>query len=160
MLMASRLLYGMAKQDVLPRSLSRVSEKRRSPWVGVVFSTALALGLIWFVALRAESPVVLQLSGTTSLLLLIVFAVVNVACLVLRRNPQEGFFRSPGPTPAFAALLCLFLVGPWVDRDPLQWKIAGVLLGIGVVLWAFTWFTNRGIRAKKTGFRDIDHLGG
>ena len=29
---------------------------------------------------------------------------------------------------------------------------------IGVVLWALTWVTNRGIRAKKTGFRDIEHL--
>ena len=33
-----------------------------------------------------------------------------------------------------------------------------MLLLIGVVLWAITWLTNRGIRAKKTGFRDIDHL--
>ena len=40
-----------------------------------------------------------------------------------------------------------------------QYKIAGGLLGIGVVLWAITWLINRGGRAKKTGFRDIDHLG-
>ena len=127
----------------------------------MVFSTALALGLIWYVALRADSPVVLQLSGTTSLLLLVVFTVVNVACLVLRRASPAGLLPLTRATPRrWLRLLCLFLVGPWVDRDPLQWKIAGVLLGIGVVLWAFTWFTNRGIRAKKTGFRDIDHLGG
>ena len=30
----------------------------------------------------------------------------------------------------------------------------------GIVLWLLTWFTNRGIRAKKTGFRDVDHLEG
>ena len=101
---------------------------------------------------------VLQLSGTTSLLLLAVFAVVNVACLVLRRDSRKGFFRSPGPTPAIAALLCLFLIGPWVDRDALQYQIAAYLLGIGIVLWALTWMTNRGVRAKKTGFRDIEHL--
>ena len=161
MLMASRLLYGLARQDVLPRSLGHVSKARRAPYVGIAFSTLLALGLIAYVAFRAESPLVLQLSGTTSLLLLVVFTVVNVACLVLRRDTRgEGFFRSPGPTPLVAGALCLFLVGPWVDRDPLQWRIAGGLLGIGVVLWAFTWLTNRGIRAKKTGFRDIDHLGG
>ena len=38
------------------------------------------------------------------------------------------------------------------------YQIAGGLLAIGVVLWALTWFTNRGIRAKTTGFRDIEHL--
>ena len=72
---------------------------------------------------------------------------------------SEGFFRSPGITPLLAAILCAYLVGPWVDRDAVVYEIAGVLLAIGVVLWALTWLTNRGVRAKKTGFRDIDHLG-
>ncbi len=44
MLMASRLLYGLAHQDVLPRTLGKVSPNRRSPYVGVIFSTVLALG--------------------------------------------------------------------------------------------------------------------
>ena len=43
-------------------------------------------------------------------------------------------------------------------RDALIYQIAAGLLGVGIVLWAFTWLTNRGVRAKKTGFRDIDHL--
>ncbi len=57
-----------------------------------------------------------------------------------------------------AAALCLFLVGPWADRDAIVYEIAGGLLVIGIVLWALTWLTNRGVRAKKTGFRDIEHL--
>ena len=160
MMMASRLLYGLAKQDVLPRTLASVSPKSRAPWVGILFSTALALGLIVYVATKSDSPVVLQLSGTTALLLLGVFTVVNVACMVLRRDPGEGFFRSPGITPVVAAVLAVALIViPWNERDPLQYKIAASLLGIGVVLWVITWLTNRGARAKKTGFRDIDHLG-
>ena len=38
------------------------------------------------------------------------------------------------------------------------YQIAGILMLIGVGLWALTWATNRGVRAKKTGFRDIEHL--
>jgi basic amino acid/polyamine antiporter, APA family len=159
MLMASRLLYGMARQDVLPRSLGKVSPRSRAPYVGILFSTVLALGLIWYVATQSDSSIVGSLSGTTSLLLLAVFAVVNVACLVLRRDPAEGFFRSPGPTPALAAALCIFLIIPQIsDRDLLEYQIALALVGIGVVLWALTWMTNRGVRAKKTGFRDIEHM--
>ena len=58
------------------------------------------------------------------------------------------------------AVACAFLVGPWAwtATDWIQYKIAGGLLAIGVVLWALTWLTNRGVRAKKTGFRDIEHL--
>jgi amino acid transporter len=158
MLMASRLIYGMAQQDVLPRSLGRVSPNTRAPYAGIIFSTLLALGLIIYVSEKAESEVVINLASVTSLLLLGVFTIVNIACLVLRRDGRESTFRSPGPTPAIAALATAFLIGPWVDRDTLIYQIAGVLMLIGVGLWAITWVANRGLRAKKTGFRDIDHL--
>ena len=158
MLMASRLLYGLANQDVLPRTLGKVSPNTRSPWAAVIFSTLLALGLIYYVASRPESDVVLNLASVTALLLLGVFTVVNIACLALRVDGRESRFKSPGYTPALAAALCLFLVGPWVDRDVLIYQIAGWLLLIGVALWVITWLINRGSRAKKTGFRDIDHM--
>ena len=41
------------------------------------------------------------------------------------------------------ALSCAFLAGPWTGRDPVQYKIAGVLLGIGIVLWMVTVLVNR-----------------
>jgi APA family basic amino acid/polyamine antiporter len=158
MLMASRLLYGLANQDVLPRSLGKVSRKTRSPWVAVLFSTVLALGLIYYVANQAESDIVLNLASVTALLLLGVFTIVNVACLALRVDGRESKFKSPGYTPALAAAACLFLVGPWVDRDTIIYQIAGGLLLVGVVLWAITWLVNRGSRAQRTGFRDIEHM--
>ena len=161
MLMASRLLYGMAHQDVLPRTLGRVLPGRRTPWAGIVFSTALALGLIIAVTFLAETSVITALSGTTALLLLCVFAVVNVACMVLRRDASpERAFRAPRWVPLVGAVACLYLAGPWArDReDWIQYQVAGGLLAVGVVLWALTWLTNRGIRAQRTGFRDIEHL--
>jgi APA family basic amino acid/polyamine antiporter len=161
MLMASRLLYGLANQQVLPRVLGEVLPGRRTPWTAILFSTALALLLIWYVASDPESNVVKNLSSTTALLLLGVFAVVNVACLVLRRDPPPAdrtTFRAPAGTPFAAAALCLYLVGPWVDRDRIVYEIAGGMLAIGVVLWAITWLANRALRAQRTGFRDIEHL--
>jgi APA family basic amino acid/polyamine antiporter len=163
MLMASRLVYGMAKQDVLPRSLSRVLPGRRTPWAGIVFTTLLALGLITVVTYQSESSIVGALAGTTGLLLLVVFSIVNVACLVLRRDTRTpSRFRAPTAVPVIGAVACLFFTGPWA-RDPEDWvqyRIAGWLLAIGIVLWALTWATNRGVRAKKTGFRDPDHIDG
>lgn len=40
----------------------------------------------------------------------------------------------------------------------MQYQVAGGMLAVGVVLWLVTWLTNRGVRAKRTGFRDIEHL--
>ena len=142
MLMASRLLYGMAKQDVLPKVLGTVLPKRRSPWVAILFSTLLAIALIVYVNLNTEGGIVGQLGGTTGLLLLCVFAVVNIALLVLRRDPSpEGAFRAPTIVPILGGLLSLFLAGPWArSRDDwVQYEIAGGLLVIGIVLWLVTW---------------------
>jgi amino acid transporter len=162
MLMASRLLYGMANQHVLPAPLGRVLPGRRTPYVGIAFSTLLALGLIYYVSMDPESNVVVNLSGTTAFLLLCVFAVVNVACMVLRGRPHDGpsSFRSPGPTPILAAVLCLFLAGPWVDRDVVQYKIAGGLILIGVVLWAITFAINRATGVGDSDFDDVSKLDG
>lgn len=162
MLMASRLIYGMAKQDVLPRSLSAVLPGRRTPWAAIVFVTAIALGLIVVVTSVMQADTVGALAGTTALLLLGVFTVVNVACLVLkRRDPvAHAHFRVPVVLPVLGALSCAFLVGPWTDRDPVQYTIAAWLLGLGVVLWVLTWLWNRGARGKPTSFDEVDSLSG
>ncbi len=161
MLMASRLIYGMAKQDVLPRSLAAVLPGRQSPWAAIAFATVLAMGLITVVATQQKSSVVSALGGTTATLLLAVFAIVNVSCLVLRRDPTpEDGFRAPTVLPVIGAICCTYLLGPWArtDAQMIQYKIAGSLLALGVVLWVVTWFVNRGVRSQRTGFRDIDHL--
>ena len=89
------------------------------------------------------------------------FTVVNIALLVLRRSPSTTS-TSGRPTflPYVGAASCFFLAGPWArtSEQMIQYKIAGLLLALGIVLWAITWMTNRGIRAKKTGFRDIEHM--
>src|SRR5690606_24206054 len=134
----SRLVYGMARQNVLPRQLGAIMPARQTPWVAVIFTTVLSLALIAYVTADPDSNVVGNLSNVTAFLLLCVFAIVNVACVVLRRPQHDTgrpHFSSPGQLPILAAVLCLFLAGPWVDRDAEIYKIAGGMLVIGVVLW-------------------------
>lgn len=145
MLMASRLVYGMSRQGVLPGTLGRVLPQRRSPWTAILFTTSLALVLVVVVSRLAESSVT-ALAGTTGLLLLVVFGVVNVAALVLRRDPgEQGAFRAPTWAPAVGAVACLFLAGPWArEREAwVQYQVAAAMLGVGLVLWVLTWLTRR-----------------
>ncbi len=161
MLMASRLVYGMSRQGVLPRSLGRVLPNRRSPWTAIVFTTGLALVLITVVRVQSENTVVAALSGTTALLLLAVFSVVNLSVLILRRDPgREGGFRAPTWVPVAGGLACLYLLGPWarLDADMIQYKIAAGMLAVGVVLWLLTWAVNRASGVSME-FEDVDHLG-
>ncbi|SDS67167.1 Amino acid transporter [Brevibacterium sandarakinum] len=160
MLMASRLLYGMSKQNVLPPVFAKVFKGRRSPWVSIVFTTLIAFALIIAVSTFLPESVIASLGGTTSLLLLAVFAVVNCAVLVLRKKTVEHkHFRAPTYLPWLGVVTCLFLVGPWARLDDLiQYQIAVALIGIGVVLWAITWFWNRSVKGASTKFRNPEEL--
>jgi amino acid transporter len=144
MLMASRLLYGMANEKVLPKILGRVHRTRRTPWVGIIFTTVIAFGLIWFADLSA-------LGGTTSLLLLCVFTVVNIAVLVLRKDPVEHkHFKAPTVIPIIGAVVCAFLASPLSGRAAADYRVAGVLLVIGVILWFITFLFNKYVLHQDT----------
>jgi len=150
MLMASRLVYGLGRERVLPPLLGRVHQKRRTPTTAILFTTALAFGLITFVG------AVPALGGTTALLLLIVFTVVNVAVLVLRRDRVDAnHFRTPTVLPVVGALACGFLATPWAGRPGEQYRIAGILLAIGVVLWGVTVLVNRRTGGDGPGFDPV-----
>ncbi|WP_129360464.1 APC family permease [Rothia uropygioeca] len=161
MLMASRLLYGLAKQHVLPRPFASVLPKRRSPWVAVVFTTLLAIGLVVYVNVSGQKSIVAALGGTTALLLLCVFAVVNASLLVLRRDATPpGAFRSPTIIPILGVITCVFLAGPWArERSAwIQYEIAGALLIIGIALGLINWFFVHRKGDKTEVFEDIEHL--
>ena len=165
MLMASRLLYGLANQDVLPRTLGKVHPVRRTPWVAILFTTA---DLLRPDHLRGPGQ---RLRGRRGQRRPAGRHHGAAAALRLHRRQHRGagappqpvdheHFRAPTFLPYIGAVACFFLAGPWArtaeQRE--QYKIAGGLLVVGIVLWAMTWMTNRGIRAKKTGFRDIEHM--
>ncbi|MEV4619651.1 APC family permease [Asanoa sp. NPDC049573] len=132
MLMASRLLYGMAQRDVLPGVFSRLSP-RRTPWVAIAFTTAVSVALLFFVDNLGD------LSDTTVLLLTAVFLLVNIAALVLRRDPVDhSHFRAPTAALILGAAISLIFLLP-VVREASIYILALWLLAGGVVLWAINW---------------------
>lgn len=129
-MMASRLCYGMANERILPRAMGRVLAGRRTPVVGIVFVSLLAIGLV-------STGEIAGLGDTTAFLLLCVFVIVNVAVLVLRRDRVEHrHFRTPTPLPVLGAITALVLASPLADRPAHVYIRAGVLLAIGIGLWA------------------------
>jgi amino acid transporter len=130
LMMASRLLYGMSKERALPRVFGLVHVRRRTPWVAILCTTAIALALAGWSGVRT-------LGGTTALLLLCVFALVNVAVLVLRARPVEhAHFRAPTLCPVLGFVSCVYLASPLAGRESEQYVIAGVLLVLGIALFA------------------------
>lgn len=132
LIMGSRLLYGLARQGVLPAALGRVHETRRTPHVAILT----LLGVVVALMLLADID---QLAAATSLLLLSSFVVVNLALIVLKRRAAEppGAFEVPLLVPVLGAAVCAALIAARVldpTADPRAPLIAGgVLLGLGAL---------------------------
>ncbi|GAA1313196.1 APC family permease [Brachybacterium tyrofermentans] len=159
MMMASRLLYGMSKQGVLPGFLKGVLATARTPWAGIVFSTGLAFVLVLTVKFVLAEETIQALGGTTALLLLAVFGMVNISVLVLRKDKVDAdHFRTPTVLPVIGAITSFALITP-LAQPAQNYVIAGGLLAVGLVLYAITWFYNSAVKARRTRFRHPDDLG-
>jgi APA family basic amino acid/polyamine antiporter len=142
MVMASRLLYGMGRQRVLPSAFSRVSPTRRTPVFSILFTTGLALLLI--IAVDRFSDSLTELSDATVLLLLVGFTLVNIATLVLRRDPVDhDHFVAPTIMPVLGAIISFIFLLPVVGREGSVYVVAGFVLLLGVVLWAVNFAVRR-----------------
>ena len=129
MIMASRLVYGMARRDIVPAAFGRVLGGRRTPHVAIAFTTLIAVVLI-------STGDISELADTTVLLLLGVFAIVNVTVLVLRRDVvEEPHFHAPSILPVLGALVSLVLIYDKLADDATVGLRAGLLLALGAVLW-------------------------
>lgn len=141
MIMASRLVYGMSNEGIVPRVLGRVHAGRQTPYVAIAFTVLIAMTLV-------ATGDLAGLADTTVLLLLLVFAVVNVSVLVLRRVPPEDDeqspededagtrpFRAPTWAPVLGAVASLVLASPLTGREGAVYLRAGVLIAVGVLLY-------------------------
>jgi amino acid transporter len=129
MIMASRIVYGMADQGIVPSFLGRLLERRRTPWAAIALTTGIAIVLI-------STGDLGTLADTTVLLLLVVFTVVNVSVLVLRRDPvEDAHFRAPTPVPVLGAVVSMALIAHTVHDDESVVLRAALLLLAGVALF-------------------------
>jgi amino acid transporter len=127
---ASRLIYGMARQGLLPARLGAVHQRTRTPHVAVMVLVVVLAPLVLWGSIG-------HLAAATVLLLLSVFAVVNGALFLLKRRSDEprGRFEVPLFVPGAGALVCVALVG--VRAGSGDWRApalaGGLLLGILMV---------------------------
>jgi amino acid transporter len=139
MIMASRLLYGMAEQGIMPRILGRTHRTRKTPWVAILFTTVLALGLVVTGDIGA-------LANTTVLLLLLSFTLVNIAVLILRGDRVEHrHFWVPAWIPALGAVTCLVLMTQFTVDVYLR---AVVLVALGLVLCGINFLVSRRLETR------------
>ena len=124
--MGSRILYGMAQQRLLPAWLGAVHPSRRTPHYAILAMYVVVLAL-------SLSGSLTFLAGTTSVLLLSVFVLVNLALILIKRQPATDWrgFHVPTIIPVLGAAASLGLIA-FVPRS--AFLAAGVIVGLGLVI--------------------------
>ena len=133
---------GQTVDDGQPRPLGAARQRpghvRRTPHiaVGVLFLIVTALILAGGVK---------QLAEATALLLLTVFAVVNISLVVLKHRPgePEGGFEVPTWVPITGAIVCVILIGSRIhgafqspdSSSHIAPLVAGGVIGLSLLLY-------------------------
>ncbi len=78
--MASRVLYGMARAGMIPATFGRLDAKRATPSLAIGFIVAAILVLALFVPF-------LQLASLTSFIMLLIFFAVNASLYIIGARP-------------------------------------------------------------------------
>lgn len=110
MVMVARVLYGMANRGLLPAVLGTISSRTRTPITASLLVTVA-------VALLALTFPLGALASATSLVVLLVFAVINLALLVIKRKQP---------------------VAPGVKSLPTFAPVVGFVVSTGIVILHLT----------------------
>jgi amino acid transporter len=148
MVTQSRILYGMANEDVVPRVFGRVHRGRKTPAVAVGFAGAVVCALLLVGGLLnragAGVDIVERLATVTVVLLLFIYALVIVAALKLRGSDEtEHTYRAPTPLLLLGVVGNAVLLGYVVYDDPASLIWCGSLLALGVVLFLVQYLIGR-----------------
>lgn len=103
-IMASRVLYGLASDGLAFRFLAVVNHRTRTPILGTLAVAAVLLALSLLASLGT-------LARVTSLIALSIFTVVNISLLLLKRNVEaKPDFCVPAIIPVAGTILCLGMI--------------------------------------------------
>jgi len=156
-----RILYGMAREDVVPGVFAKVHETRRSPWVGLLFS-GLVVGalLVTGYAVTAAGggiDLVNRLALVTVVFLLAIYALVIVSCLKLRgQDEDERAYRANTPLLIVGLVGNLAILYYVIDDDPASLLWCAGLLAVGAVLFLAEYFF--GSRGTGVTTRELEEI--
>ncbi len=136
----SRILYGMAREDVVPRPFAKIHPARRSPYVALVFSALVVAALLVIgEVLSNVDPsldVVGRLAAVTVVFLLFIYALVIISALKLRGEGETAdSYRANTVLLYLGVVGNVVLLSYVVINDPRSLYWVGGLLALGAALY-------------------------
>jgi amino acid transporter/nucleotide-binding universal stress UspA family protein len=129
---ASRVAFSMGRDLWLPRRMSKIHPKRRTPHVAIIITGTILL--IMALTLPIEA-----VGSAASLIFLLTFALVNLSVIVLRRKYPEIPRKYKVPfypiVPILGFLLNVFLALYQFNFQPVAWYVTAGWIAVGLLLY-------------------------
>lgn len=129
---ATRASYALGRDRMLPAAFSRLSTKRRTPYVALLFTAGLVITVVAFLP-------VIDVASSASMMFLFLFFLVNLCVLRIRRHMGDeltyGFVMPLFPVLPIAAIVIQAVLAVWlIHMSPIAWIVAPawVVSGIGI----------------------------
>ncbi len=132
---ATRVSYALGRDRLLPAFFAKISEKRKTPWVALVFTG----GVIVFVATFLPT---MDVVSSASIMFLFLFLLVNLCVIKIRLNMSDeltyGFLMPFFPLFPLAAIVCQAVLAVWlVNMSVTAWIVAPVWILSGLSIYRF-----------------------
>jgi amino acid transporter len=131
-LASSRVAFSMARDNLLPREMSKIHPERRTPRMAIIVTGVILLAMALTLPIEA-------VGSAASLIFLLTFALVNLAVIALRRKAPEmpRVYRVPlyPVTPILGISLNVFLALYQFKFQPLAWYVTAGWIVLGLLIY-------------------------
>jgi APA family basic amino acid/polyamine antiporter len=143
LVVGSRVIYGMSNDGSLPKFLSKIHPKRRTPWISVFVVMLIAMSFVFLESIEIVASI-------TDFATFVVFFFVNTSTIILRftKPNLKRTFRTPlniGKFPILPFLGLLSIIGLMLHLDPLA-----IIIGFVIFLAAIPMYY---VFRKKSGIK-------
>ncbi|MEI8217131.1 MAG: APC family permease [Eubacteriales bacterium] len=134
-----RMLYGMARENLVPRFFSKIHPKYRTPWNGIIFTGLLMFITFLYITINgADVNTVLTFIMTACITWMISYTIAMLDVLILRRRYPD--FPRLWKAPFAWVTLPIGILGVVYAISTLQAYLMGsVICMVIVAVYAVTW---------------------
>ncbi|MCD6477079.1 MAG: amino acid permease [Candidatus Aenigmarchaeota archaeon] len=133
LIVETRMIWGMAKAGSLPKVLSVVHKKRKTPWLAILVTTLIAM-------LFSATTVITTIAQAVDVIVFIIFISVNASLIVLRyKKPKlKRPFKVPlniGKFPLIPAISIIICLSLMLHLDIIVFLYLGIIVAAGILTY-------------------------
>jgi APA family basic amino acid/polyamine antiporter len=129
---ATRALYALGRDRMVPPFFSRISSKKKTPWIALFFTGILVIVVAAFLP-------TIDVASSASMMFILLFFLVNITVIKVRYNMsdelQYGFLMPFFPYLPLIAIVCQSVLAAWMHHMSIiawiiapSWVLTGTLI--------------------------------